>query len=101
MQVLSGNKQVATAVGSGQIAFGLTDTDDAMGEVEAGSPVVDRLSRPRSPTSSARCSSPTRWRSSRGPLIPRRREALADHLLSPEVEATLANGPRRQIPLLK
>ena len=40
VQVLSGNKQVATAVGSGQLAFGLTDTDDAMGEVEAGSPVV-------------------------------------------------------------
>ena len=40
VQVLSGNKQVATAVGSGQIAFGLTDTDDAMGEVDAGSPVA-------------------------------------------------------------
>ncbi len=40
VQVLSGNKQVATAAGSGQIAFGLTDTDDAMGEVEAGSPVA-------------------------------------------------------------
>ena len=38
--MLSGNKQVATAVGSGQIAFGLTDTDDAMGEVDAGSPVA-------------------------------------------------------------
>ena len=40
VQVFSGNKQVATAVGSGQIAFGLTDTDDAMGEVDAGSPVA-------------------------------------------------------------
>ena len=40
VQVLSGNKQVATAVGSGQIAFGLTDTDDAMGEIDAGSPVA-------------------------------------------------------------
>ena len=40
VQVLSGNKQVAQAVGSGQIAFGLTDTDDAMGEVAAGSPVA-------------------------------------------------------------
>ncbi len=28
------------AVGSGQIAFGLTDTDDAMGEIDAGSPVA-------------------------------------------------------------
>ena len=40
VQVLSGNKQVATAVGAGQIAFGLTDTDDAMGEIDAGSPVA-------------------------------------------------------------
>ena len=47
VQVLSGNKQVATAVGSGQLAFGLTDTDDAMGEVDAGSPVRDHLSRSR------------------------------------------------------
>ena len=36
---LSGNKQVAQAVGSGQLAFGLTDTDDAVGEIDAGSPV--------------------------------------------------------------
>ena len=40
VQVFSGNKQVATAVGSGQIAFGMTDTDDAMGEIDAGSPVA-------------------------------------------------------------
>ena len=39
VQVFSGNKQVATAAGSGQIAIGLTDTDDAMGEIDAGSPV--------------------------------------------------------------
>ena len=60
MQVLSGNKQVATAVGSGQIAFGLTDTDDAMGEIDAGSPVAI-VYPDREPGSSARCSSPTRW----------------------------------------
>ena len=40
VQVFSGNKQVATAAGSGLIALGLTDTDDAMGEIEAGSPVA-------------------------------------------------------------
>jgi iron(III) transport system substrate-binding protein len=31
VHVLSGNKQVALAAGSGEIAIGLTDTDDAMG----------------------------------------------------------------------
>jgi hypothetical protein len=39
VHVLSGNKQVALAAGSGEIAIGLTDTDDAMGEIDAGSPV--------------------------------------------------------------
>jgi iron(III) transport system substrate-binding protein len=33
-QILSGNKQVALAVSSGQIAWGLTDTDDAIIEIE-------------------------------------------------------------------
>jgi iron(III) transport system substrate-binding protein len=39
-KVLGGNKQVAQAVASGEIAFGLTDTDDAIIEVEAGRPVA-------------------------------------------------------------
>ena len=39
-RILSGNKGVAVAVGKGELAFGLTDTDDAMEEVEAGNPVV-------------------------------------------------------------
>jgi iron(III) transport system substrate-binding protein len=34
--VLSGNKQVALAVSSGELAWGLTDTDDAIIEVERG-----------------------------------------------------------------
>ncbi len=40
VHVLSGNKQVATAVGAGELAIGLTDTDDAIAEVEAGRPVA-------------------------------------------------------------
>ena len=35
-----GNKQVAQKVAAGQFAFGLTDTDDAMIEVERGEPVA-------------------------------------------------------------
>src|ERR1043165_337675 len=34
IQILGGNKQVAQAAGAGQIAFGITDTDDAIIEVE-------------------------------------------------------------------
>ncbi len=38
--VLSGNTQVDTDVGAGKFAIGMTDTDDAIGELEAGSPVA-------------------------------------------------------------
>lgn len=38
--VLSGNKQVAREVAAGQVAFGLTDTDDAVIEADQGQPVV-------------------------------------------------------------
>ena len=51
-------------------------------------------------TSSAPCSSPIRWRHQGGGK-PDAARALADYLLSPEVEAALANGPSAQIPLLK
>jgi iron(III) transport system substrate-binding protein len=37
--VLSGNKQVAQAVSSGQLSFGLTDTDDALIEIDSGLPI--------------------------------------------------------------
>jgi iron(III) transport system substrate-binding protein len=38
--VLGGNKQVATAVASGELSWGLTDTDDALIEIEGGAPVA-------------------------------------------------------------
>jgi iron(III) transport system substrate-binding protein len=98
VQVLSGNKQVAMAVGSGQLAFGLTDTDDAMGEVTAGSPVVivypdrgaDQLGTLFIPNTLAVIKG-----------CPHSTEAadLANHLLAAEVETALAEGPSAQIPL--
>ena len=100
MQVLSGNKQVATAAGSGQIAFGLTDTDDAMGEVEAGSPVAI-VYPDRKPDELGTLFIPNTLAIIKGAPHPKAARALADHLLSPEVEAALANGPSAQIPLLK
>ena len=100
MQVLSGNKQVATAAGSGQIAFGLTDTDDAMGEVEAGSPVAI-VYPDRKPDELGTLFIPNTLAIIKGAPHPEAAQALADHLLSPEVEAALANGPSAQIPLLK
>jgi iron(III) transport system substrate-binding protein len=99
VQVVSGNKQVATAVGSGQIAFGLTDTDDAMGEVEAGSP-VEIIYPDRQPDQLGTLFIPNTLALIKGSPHPEPARALADHLLSPEVETKLAEGPSAQIPLL-
>ena len=39
-RIMSGNKQVAEAVAENSRAFGLTDTDDALAEIEKGMPVA-------------------------------------------------------------
>jgi iron(III) transport system substrate-binding protein len=99
VQVLSGNKQVATAVSSGQVAFGLTDTDDAMGEILAGQPVA--IAYPdREPGGIGTLFIPNVLAITKGAPHREAAEALASDLLSPEVEATLAEGPSVQIPLL-
>ncbi len=97
-QVLSGNKQVALAVARGELSFGLTDTDDAIIELEKGLPV--------------KIVYPDQGEEGIGALFipntlaliaegPNRAEAerLVEFLLSPEVESMLAAGPSAQIPL--
>ena len=100
VQILSGNKQVATAVSSGQIAFGLTDTDDAMGEVEAGNPVVI-VYPDRGPSQLGTLFIPNTLAMIKGAPHANAARRLADRILSPEVEEALADGPSAQIPLLK
>ena len=39
-RIMGGNKQVAQAVSANTVAFGLTDTDDALVEIERGMPVA-------------------------------------------------------------
>lgn len=98
VQVLAGNKPVAQAVSAGRLAFGLTDTDDAIGELAAGQPVAIVY--------------PDREKNELGTLFipntlavlagaPHRAAAqqLADFLLSAAVERQLAAGPSAQIPL--
>jgi iron(III) transport system substrate-binding protein len=99
VQVLSGNKQVATAVGSGQLAFGLTDTDDAMGEVDAGSSVVI-IYPDRKPDELGTLFIPNTLALIKGSPRPEAARALANYLLSPNIETQLATGPSAQIPLL-
>lgn len=100
VQVLSGNKQVAQAVGSGQAAFGLTDTDDAMGEIEAGNPVAI-VYPDRAADALGTLFIPNTLAIIKGAPHRKEAEALADALLSADVEAALAAGPSAQIPLLK
>src|SRR5262249_34850013 len=40
IKMVRANKQSAEGVGDGPFAVGMTDTDDAMGEIEAGKPVA-------------------------------------------------------------
>jgi iron(III) transport system substrate-binding protein len=114
-RVLGGNKQVARAVADGELAFGLTDTDDAIVEIEAGMPVA--IVFPDQTVASAEGDDPDKREESQvgeplGTLmIPntlaiirgseRRAEAelLLDYLLSAEVERRLAAGPSAQFPL--
>lgn len=97
-KVESGNKQVAQKVASGQYAFGLTDTDDAIIEIERGSPVAivfpdqneDQLGTLFIPN--------TLCIIKNGPNTERAKK-LVDYLLGEEVERRLAEGPSAQIPL--
>ena len=94
----SGNKSCAEKVGSGELAMGLTDTDDAMLEIVAGKPVAivylgqekDGLGSLFIPNTLALI------KNSPNPTAARR---LIDFLLSPAVEKMLARGESAQIPL--
>jgi iron(III) transport system substrate-binding protein len=97
-RVMSGNKQVALAVAAGTLAFGLTDTDDAIIEVERGMPVAIVY--------------PDQGEGQVGTLFipntlalikdsphPEAAEKLVEYLLTSDVERRLAEGPSAQIPL--
>jgi iron(III) transport system substrate-binding protein len=101
IHVVGGNKDVAVGVSAGQYAVGMTDTDDAIGEVESGKPVAiifpDRdapkgermgtLFIPNTLAIIGGCPNPAGARK------------LVDYLLSPEVEGMLAEAASHQIPL--
>ncbi len=103
VQVLPGNKHVAEAVGRGDAAIGMTDTDDAMEEALAGRPVImvftdsdggtdqyPRLGTLFIPNTVAVIKG--------GPNAVGARK-LVDYLLSQDVEKRLATAGGFQIPL--
>lgn len=99
--LVPGNKQVAEGVGRGEFALGLTDTDDAMAEVEAGNPVALIFPDADAPADSDRGTLfiPNTVALIKGAPNPEGARKLIDYLLSAEVEEKLAKGPSRQIPL--
>ncbi len=102
--LLPGNKQVAVAVGKGHVAFGVTDTDDAYAEIEAGKPVV--MIFPDQPaeagnndTGMATLFIPNTVALIKNCPNPEGGKKLIDYLLKPEVELALATSASRQVPL--
>jgi iron(III) transport system substrate-binding protein len=101
IHLLPGNKQVAEAVGRGEYALGLTDTDDAAAEIDAKNPVAMIFPDANAANESGLG---TLFIPNTVALIKAAPNAdggrrLIDYLLSVEVETQLAHGPSRQIPL--
>ncbi len=104
--IQGGNKQVAEKVAAGQFLFGLTDTDDAMVEIEKGRPVTIVF-----PDQSAHARGDFE-RSLDGALLipntvcliknspnPTAARLVLDRLLRADIERRLAAGGSAQIPL--
>jgi iron(III) transport system substrate-binding protein len=98
VQILSGNKQVALAVSAGQLAFGLTDTDDAIIELESGRPVTI-VYPDQQPDGLGALFIPNSVAILRGCPHPEAARRFVDFVLGAQVETELAQGRSAQIPL--
>ncbi len=98
VKILSGNKQVAQAVSQGEIDFGVTDTDDAWEEIQAARP-VEIIYPDQGENEIGTLYIPNTLALIKGSPHPAEARMLIDYLLSPEVEARLAQGPSAQVPL--
>jgi iron(III) transport system substrate-binding protein len=102
VEIVAGNKQAAEGVSEGRFAVGVTDTDDAMIEVEAGKPVVMIFPDKHGHKDNPRMGTlflPNTVAIIHGCPDPAGARKLVDFLLSPEVEKKLAESSSRQIPL--
>jgi iron(III) transport system substrate-binding protein len=98
VQILAGNKQVALSVSAGQVAWGLTDTDDAIIEVERGQPVTI-IYPDREPDQIGTLFIPNTLCILKNSPHAENARKLVDFLLAPAVESRLASGSSAQIPL--
>lgn len=96
--VLGGNKQVAQKVASGQFAFGLTDTDDAIIEIEAARPVAIVFPDQGDDQPGTLFIPNTLCVIKNGPNTDRAKR-LVERLLAEDVETRLAVGSSAQIPI--
>ncbi len=97
-KVLSGNKQVALAVSRGDLAFGLTDTDDAIIELDQRHPVAI-VFPDQEPGGLGALVIPNTLAIIQGAPNTEHARRLVDYLLRPEVESRLAEGRSAQFPL--
>jgi iron(III) transport system substrate-binding protein len=100
VKILSGNKQLAQDVASGRLAFGMTDTDDAMVMIEQQGAPVTIVYPDQGEGQPGTLFIPNTLAMIRGGPNPETAKALASEIISPGVESTLAAGPSAQIPLL-
>ena len=96
--ILSGNKQVAQAVASGQVAWGLTDTDDAIIEKDQlrNVAIVFPDQQPDEPGTLRIPNTLAVLKNAPNPVAA---EMLADELVSAKTEERLAMGDSSQLPI--
>ncbi len=99
-RIQGGNKQVAQKVAAGEFLFGLTDTDDAVIEMEKGRPVAIVFPDQSPDQDGALLIPNTLCLIKNGPNPVAAREVL-DRLLQADVEQRLSRSRSAQIPLAK
>jgi iron(III) transport system substrate-binding protein len=100
--LVAGNKQVAQGVANVDFAVGMTDTDDALIELNGGKPVAIRFPDGAGHPAHPRMGTlyiPNTVAIVKGCPNPDGAKKLVDYLLRPELEAKLATGGGFQIPL--
>jgi iron(III) transport system substrate-binding protein len=98
-KILSGNKQVALAVAAGELAFGLTDTDDAYIEKVVKKMPVEIVVPDQGEDQIGALFIPNTLAIVKGGPHPQQARRLVDYLLSAEVESRLAASQSAQFPL--
>ncbi len=86
------------SVGRGELAFGLTDTDDAIVEIENGQS-VSLVYPDQGDGEMGTLFIPNTLCIIKGCPHPQQARELVDYLLSPAIERTLAQGPSAQFPV--